>query len=111
MLEHRADLDLLASEFPEVWLFDQMAPEMEYNELKCRLFASCPNVISVQGGTAYFCPYFCEKLLVLHIEGQELACNSYAPDSFFYQLAPGPFELTISQSCEELVDAARSVFL
>ncbi len=41
------------------------------------LYSNCTNYISVQGGTSHFISFFYNKMIILHIRGQELICGAY----------------------------------
>ena len=73
---------MIRNKFPNVIIFDDLLNKtefknMNYNLVKCYLFASCTKYISVQGGANNLISYFAKKIIIYHKFGFEAQTNIY----------------------------------
>ncbi|MFN8027339.1 MAG: hypothetical protein U0W40_13575 [Acidimicrobiia bacterium] len=74
------DLEALRAHFPDVHLIQDLHaahPELTFNELQLRVFASATRFVSVLGGSSYLASYFGGTNVVLAKEGWEVRCGAY----------------------------------
>ncbi len=77
------DFQMIRDKFNDVIIFDDLFNDekfksMNYNLLKCYLFASCDKYISVQGGANNLISYFAKNIVIYHKLGFEVKANIYS---------------------------------
>jgi hypothetical protein len=66
--------------FPEVLTIQELHaahPDLTFNELQLRLFATCERFVSVLGGASYLASYFGGTNVVYAQAGWEVDCGAY----------------------------------
>jgi hypothetical protein len=80
--EFDEDFELIRAKYSnQILTFDEILQgkgSMLYNEVLLQLYANCENYISVQGGSSYLMTYFYQKMLILHIKGDETIHDCYS---------------------------------
>jgi len=61
-------------------------PDMSYNEFQFKLFASCDNYISVQGGNSVICSLFGKNNINYIVQGKELRPGYFNKDTWYYKM-------------------------
>lgn len=94
------DIDAVTRAYPDVLTIQQLQsahPELSYNELQLRLFASCERFVSVLGGSSYLASYFGGRNVVLARRGWEVACDAYRR---WFHLFSGARVVPVSRSSD-----------
>ena len=105
ILDDLNDYELIRNKYMnKILLFNDLLLQynIEYNLLKLELFASCDKYISVQGGGTYLISFFYTRLLILHIEGNEI--NSGAYNGWYLDTEPGDKNIKVTRSYNDLID-------
>jgi hypothetical protein len=79
-IHESGDIEAVTRAYPEVRTIQQLRaehPELGFNELQLRLFASCDRFVSVLGGSSYLASYFGGTNVVFARRGWEVACGAY----------------------------------
>jgi len=108
-LEH-GDIDALRDRFPDVHLIQDLQrahPDLTFNELQLRVFASSERFVSVLGGSSYLASYFGGTNIVLARAGWEVDCDAY--DGWF-RLFSGARVLRVADE-EELLHTVTATWL
>jgi hypothetical protein len=74
------DIEAVLRAYPDVRTIQQLRaehPDLSFNELQLRLFASCDRFVSVLGGSSYLASYFGGTNVVFARRGWEVACGAY----------------------------------
>ncbi len=101
------DIDALRARFPDVHLIQDLHaahPELTFNELQLRVFASAERFVSVLGGASYLASYFGGTNIVLAKAGWEVDCGAY--DGWF-RLFSGARVLRVADDASLLDLVAR----
>jgi len=75
------DIEAVTRAYPDVLTVQELHgayPELGFNELQLRLFASCERFVSVLGGSSYLASYFGGRNVVYAKRGWEVASGAYA---------------------------------
>ena len=108
------DFSMIRSKHPNVILFDDLLnkkefQQMNYNLLKCYLFASCTKYISVQGGANNLISYFAKSILIYHKFGFEAETNVYTVRSKL-QSRFADFLITHRDDYNEFIKAMKMIY-
>lgn len=104
------DIDALRERFPDVHLIQDLHvahPDLTFNELQLRVFASAERFVSVLGGASYLASYFGGTNIVLARAGWEVDCGAY--DGWF-RLFSGARVLRVADE-DELLRTATAEWL
>ena len=74
------DLEAVERAFPDVVTIQQLHavhPDLGFNELQLRVFASCERFVSVLGGSSYLASYFGGTNVVYARQGREVSAGAY----------------------------------
>jgi hypothetical protein len=74
------DIEAVKDAFPEVLTIQELHaahPDLTFNELQLRLFATCERFVSVLGGASYLASYFGGTNVVYAQAGWEVDCGAY----------------------------------
>ncbi len=104
------DIDVVRQTFPEVITIQDLHeehPELTFNELQLRLFATCERFVSVVGGSSYLASYFGGTNIVYAQQGWEVDCGAFS--SWFDEFSGA--RVIAAATPAELIRAAQSEFL
>ena len=74
------DFEAVKQAFPDVITIQELHarhPDLTFNELQLRLFASCSRFVSVLGGASYLASYFGGTNVIYAQQGWEIDCGAY----------------------------------
>ena len=113
-IRERGDIEAVRHAFPDVVIIQDLHeqhPDLTFNELQLRVFATSEHFVSVLGGSSYLASYFGGTNVVYAERGWEVACGAY--DGWFEQFsnarvvaAATPGELLHAVAHELLADGA-----
>lgn len=108
------DYSMIRSKYPNVIVFEDLLnkkefQQMNYNLLKCYLFACCTRYISVQGGANNLISYFARSILIYHKFGFEAETNVYTVRSKL-QSSFKDFLITHRDDYSELIKAMKFIY-
>ena len=109
--EHRevGDIATLVDSYPDVVTIQELSqryPELTFNELQLRVFASCQRFISVLGGGSYLASYFGGVNIVYAKRGLEVDYDAF--NSWFHHLSGA--RIVPVQSADGLLEAVEREF-
>lgn len=101
------DIEALQMTFPDVVTIQQLHathPDLTFNELQLRLFASCEHYVSVVGGSSYLASYFGGTNVVYANGGWEVDCGAF--DGWFHRFSgarvvPAPTPAALLQAVHD----------
>lgn len=99
------DMNIIKERFKDIIIFEDLLNDkkMSYNELKCYLFASCDNYISVQGGANNLISYFAKHMIILHCAGLEIKYNIYNERALL-QCPKNKLKIEVARNDEEYLE-------
>jgi hypothetical protein len=106
----QGDIEAVARAYPDVVTIQQLRaehPDLGFNELQLRLFASCERFVSVLGGISYLASYFGGTNVVLARRGWEVACGAY--QRWFHRFSGA--RVVAADSSRELLRTVEREFL
>jgi len=74
------DIEAVQRAFPDVLTIQELHarhPDLTFNELQLRVFASCERFVSVLGGVSYLASYFGGTTIVYARKGWEVECGAF----------------------------------
>jgi hypothetical protein len=109
------DYEMIRAKFRDVIIIDDLFQqdkfkEMNYNLLKCYLFASCNKYISVQGGANNLISYFAKEVVIYHRKGLEVVKGIYKTRSKLQSLT-NDLNILHTDNYNILVDIIKKTYL
>ena len=109
------DYEMIRSTFKDVIIFDDLFQQdifsnMNYNLLKCYLFASCNKYISVQGGANNLIFYFAKDVVLYHKKGFEIEKGIYKTRSKLQSLT-NDIRITHTDNYNDFIDIIKKTYL
>jgi hypothetical protein len=104
------DIAAVTAAYPDVLTIQALHgehPDLTFNELQLRLFASCERFVSVLGGSSYLASYFGGTNVVYAQRGWEVTCGAY--DGWFRQFSGA--RVVAAATPDELLAAVEREFL
>jgi hypothetical protein len=104
------DIEAMKHAFPDVVTIQELHaehPDLTFNELQLRLFATCERFVSVLGGASYLASYFGGTNVVYAQVGWEVGCGAY--DGWFHLFSGA--RVVAAATPDELLRAVRTELL